>query len=129
MGAPYELTTGIQTVTTTGAVTPTAGLDISAIGATADPTICVEIFDLTAAKSATIQIEDSVNAFTASVPHITLEVSGKVDRTGGATKKFIFNKRDYPRIRWGTTSAVLRCNVVDLDGSATLKFHAWVDNG
>lgn len=53
------LTTGIQTVSTTGEITPTAGLDIAAI--TGDFTVKLRVISLTAAKTVRIQLEDSVN--------------------------------------------------------------------
>ncbi len=71
------ITTGAQTVTTTGAVTATTGLDIS--GVTGDCTVHLRIQGLSAASGtpkAVIQLEDSVNAFTASLPVALQEAQG-----------------------------------------------------
>jgi len=128
------LTTGVQTVTATGAITPTAGADIS--GMTGDVTLCLEVLSLTAAKTARIQIEDSVNGFTASIPAYVFDVSGQIgpggtSYTAGAlnpcTTKQSLRKYQLPNVRFGTASAVLRLNVTAIDASASLSLNAWLE--
>jgi hypothetical protein len=129
------LTTGLQTVTATGAVTPTAGVDIS--GMTGNFTICVEVISMTAAKTARIQIEDSVNAFTASLPLYEFNVTGQIGQggtsyTAGAynptTQKFSVEKQQLPNNRFGTASALARVNVIAIDSSASLSLNAWIES-
>ncbi len=128
------LTTGLQTVTAAGAITPTAGVDIS--GMTGDATVCVEVISMTAAKSARIQVEDSVNGFTASLPVAVFDILGQVGQggtsyTAGAynptTTKFTVRKYQLANNRFGTSSAVLRLNVTAIDSSASLSINAWIE--
>lgn len=129
------LTTGLQTVTATGAITPTAGVDIS--GMTGDATICIEVVSLTAAKTARIQIEDSVTGFTASIPVGVVDVIGQIGQggvtyTAGAynptTAKYTIRKYQLANNRFGTASAVLRLNVTALDASSSLSINAWIES-
>jgi hypothetical protein len=128
------LTTGLQTVTATGAVTATAGVDIS--GMTGDVTVCIEVISMTAAKSARIQLEDSVTAFTASIPVAVFDVIGQVGQggtsyTAGAynptTTKFTVRKYQLANNRFGVTSALLRVNVTAIDSAASLTLNAWIE--
>jgi hypothetical protein len=128
------LTTGLQTVTATGAITPTAGADIS--GMTGDVTVCVEVVSMTDAKTARIQLEDSVNAFTASIPVAVFDVIGKMGQggtsyTAGAynptTQKFTVRKYQLANNRFGTASAVLRLNVTAIDSGSSLSLNAWIE--
>jgi len=128
------LTTGLQTVTATGAITPTAGADISAM--TGDVTVCVEVVSMTAAKTARIQLEDSVNGFTASVPVAVFDVIGQLGQggtsyTAGAynptTQKFTLRKYQLANNRFGTASAVLRLNVTAIDSASSLSLNAWIE--
>lgn len=117
------ISTGVQTVTATGTVTPTAGLDVS--GITGDFTLFVEVQSQTAAKAFTIQLEESVNAFTASVADMV--VSGKGAITSAADKIFSKRKHEMPGTAIGTANAVLRANVTQLDSASTLKLRAWIE--
>jgi hypothetical protein len=123
MATLTDITTGVQTVTATGAVTATAGLDIS--GVSGDATVVVEVVSLTAAKTARIQLEDSVNAFTASIPVAVVNVIGQI--SGEYSQRFTFRKYQLPNNRFGTGSALLRVNVTAIDSAATLKLHAWLE--
>lgn len=121
------ITTGAQTVTATGAVTPTAGLDIS--GVTGDCTVHLRVQALSAASGtpkAVIQIEDSVNAFTASLPVALQEVQGTIDTK--AEMHFSWRKYQLPAARFGIGSAVLRVNVMTLGGTTpSLTLDAWLE--
>ena len=135
MATITALTTGVQTVTSTGAVTPTAGVDIS--GMTGDATVCIEVISLTAGKTARVQLEDSVNGFTASLPldvfnFVGQEGQGGTSYTAGAynptTEKLSVRKYQLPNNRFGVTSALLRLNVTAIDGSSSLSLNAWIEN-
>lgn len=118
-----EITTGVQTFTATGALTPTAGLDIS--GITGDYTIWVQVESLTAAKKCLIQLEDSVNAFTASIGVATFNPVGALAKE--ADIRYSLRKYQCPTLRAGTTSAVARINVTQIDSATTGKVHAWIE--
>jgi hypothetical protein len=122
MATNTDITTGVQTVSATGAVTPTTGLDIS--GISGDFTIFLEVTGMTAGKTARIQFEDSVNAFTASVPVAVINVTGAL--TSAASQVFDIRKYQLPNNRFGVTSAVLRVNVTAIDSGSSLSLHAWI---
>lgn len=121
------ITTGAQTVTGAGAVTPTTGLDIS--GITGDCTVHVRVLGLSSASGtpkAGIVLEDSVNAFTAAITRADKNVQGTI--TSQAETHFVFKKYELPNTRFGTASAVLRVNVVELLGTTpSLTLDAWVE--
>lgn len=134
MATLTDLTTGIQTVTATGAVTPTAGVDIS--GMTGDATLCIEVLELTSGATAAIQVEDTVNAFTAVVGQWIEQVAGQMGATSwtqGAynplSQKGSVRKYQLPNMRLGTASGKARVNVTQLTGtSPSLTLHAWIEN-
>lgn len=117
------LTTGLQTVTATGAVTPTAGLDIS--GITQDFTLWIQVQSLTAGKKATITLEDSVNGFTASVPVWSETFTGAVASANDV--KVSKRKYEKPALRAGTGSAVARLNITQIDSATTLIVQSWIE--
>ncbi len=123
-----NITTGAQTVTATGAVTAIAGLDIS--GITGDYTVHVRIQNLSAASGTpklTLQLEDSVNAFTASLPVAVKEVTGPI--ATNAEQHFTWRKYELPNLRCGTGSAVLRANVMAIGGTTpTCTLDAWLES-
>lgn len=125
MATLTDITTGAQTVTATGAVTATAGLDVS--GITGDFTIVVDVQSLTTGKTARIQIEDSANAWTASAALAVVDITGKVDSTNAASMRYSWRKYQLPNNQFGQTGGVVRVNVTALDGSSSLKLHAWVE--
>lgn len=118
-----DITTAEQTITTTGAVTPTAGLDIS--GISGDFTIKIAMRSLTAAKTCRIQLEDSVNAFTAVVAVWSTNFIGSL--TSATDEVLSIRKYQLPNNRFGTSSAVLRVNVTAIDATTTAILHAWLE--
>ena len=124
MAIPTDITTGIQTVTSTGAVTSTSGLAIS--GLSGDFTLAIEVTALTSGKTARIQLEDSTNGFTNSNPLVVWDVTGQVVDGSKSIKK-TWRKYELPNNLEGTSSAVLRVNVTVLDTGATLSLHAWIE--
>jgi hypothetical protein len=122
-----SIITGNPTVTATGAVTTTTGLDIS--GITTDCTIHLRVQALSSASGtpkATIQLEDSVNGFTAVQPVAVVECQGTIDSK--AEQHFIWRKYQLPNARFGTASAVLRANVMVLSGTTpSLQLDSWLE--
>lgn len=122
-----NISTGQQAVTTTGAVTPTGGLDIS--GISGDYTIHVRVQNLSSASGtpqADIVLEDSVNAFTAIVQVAAVNVQGTIDSK--TEQHYSFRKYQLPTLRAGTASAVLRVNVQKLNGTTpALTLDAWIE--
>jgi hypothetical protein len=122
-----SIVTGNPTVTATGAVTTTTGLDIS--GISGDYTVHLRVQGLSAASGtpkASIQLEDSVNAFTASVPVCMKEVTGTIDTKSEV--HYSWRKYELPNLRAGTGSAVLRANVSVLGGTTpSLTLDSWIE--
>lgn len=123
MAVPTDITTGVQTVSATGAVTPSTGLDIS--GVTGDFTLALEVISMTSGKTARIQFEDTTNAFAASNPIWVVNVTGKL--SGEYSDKYTIRKYQLPNNVFGTTSAKIRVNVTAIDGSSSLQLHAWLE--
>src|ERR1700677_2528559 len=80
MATLTDITTGLQTVTATGPVTPTAGLSVS--GVTGDFTVCVEVISLTAGKTARLPLESSTNAFTGVIADKVFQAIGQEGQGG-----------------------------------------------
>lgn len=124
--------TAIQTtISSTGAVN-SGNLDIS--GITGDWTIKVEIQSLTSATGTptlTLQIEDSVNAFTAVIAQHVKQFKGPINPNGTAGSGSIYyeiRKYDCPNMRFGTSSAVARLNATVLGGGTpSCILAAWVE--
>jgi len=135
MATLTDITTGLQTVTATGAVTPTAGLSIS--GVTGDFTVCVEIISLTAGKTARIQLESSTNSFTGVTADAVFQVIGQEGQggttyTAGAynptTEKFSVRKYQMQNPQnYGLAGGVARLNLIDLDSGSSLTLHGWLE--
>lgn len=109
-----NITTDAQTVSATGPVTPTTGLDIS--GITGDFTVLAEVSALSAASDAPgarIVLEDTVNAFTAALPVAVWDVAGPIV----TPVKVSWRKYELPSLRAGVANAKLRVNVVALSGT------------
>jgi len=138
----------LQTQTTITSATAATGIDISSstygFSSSAPPNalIQVRVYGLDTGDVAVIQLDDSVNSFSAFVTHRAWTVEGPVGATAatgdtggseGASSGFPANPvdfsvswRDVPAIRWGTSSAVLRVNVSSLTGSSPhLTYEAW----
>ena len=134
MATITALSTGLQTITATGAVTPVAGIDVS--GMTGDAMFCVEVVSMTSGKTARIQLEDTTNAFTASAALCVFDVVGQIGQGGVAfatntlnvtTVKQSVRKYQLPNSNIGITSGKVRLNVTAIDSSAELALNAWIE--
>ncbi len=119
-------------VSATGAVG--AGADIS--GITGDFTLHLRVQAASAASgtiTATIMFEDTVNAFTATLPvciadHINGNVNANAPSTGAVEKHFTWRKYQISNLRAGTASAKVRPNVYVLGGTTpSLTIDAWIE--
>lgn len=115
------------TVSAAGAIGGTTGLDIS--GVTGDFTIRLNVRKLTSASGtprARIVLEDTVNAFTASIPIASENIEGPFPEETPVA--FSWRKYDVPSLRAGTANARLRINVVELSGTTpSLAIEGFVD--
>ena len=112
--------TTLQAAVTKTAAFASTGVDISAL--TGDFTVVLEVKKLTADAGQTpvvqFALEDSVNAFTDSVPVATFNMSGAVNQDGKQHgRKMTWRKRDLKGVRAGTASGVLRLNLVGISGT------------
>lgn len=129
---------GLQTVSTTGAVTPTTGAYIG--GITGDITLCCEVISMTAGSTARIQFEDSVNGFTAVTPLWEVNIIGQMGQGGTSftagstsagynptTEKFSIRKYALPSNNFGVASAVIRANVLAITAASSLTLNSWFE--
>jgi hypothetical protein len=120
----------LQAPTTQTAAFASASVDISALSANADFTVELDITKLTAnagqTPRAVFSVEDSVNAFTATIPRAVVTHAGALNADGKQNgAKFTWRKRDLVGLRAGTTSAVLRLNLTELTGTgASISYKA-----
>ena len=136
----YDISTGLQTVTATGAVT--GSLDTSALSATLDYTIVVVIAGLTAGATATIHIEDTASstAFSDAQEQAAFTVTGAIGEPAEvqlSTRKYAVGSGDSglaadtvdgsTAARFGAANTKLRANVTALSGtSPSLSLHAFI---
>jgi len=105
-----------QPITATGPIAPSAGLDIS--GMSGDYMLQIDVISLSAAAGtpkARVIIEDTVNAFTASIPVCELNLIGPIVPSAPITQTWRSDRA--PSLRLGTANAKLRGNVVGLEGT------------
>jgi hypothetical protein len=117
-----DITTGAQTVTTTGAVTGT--MDTSAL--TVRPVIRLIIAALTAGATARIAIEDTANSseFSDAQTAAVFDVTGPIGDP--AEVELSITPDLTPSMRIGATHNQLRANVTQLTGSSpSLTVHAF----
>ena len=108
------LTTDPQTLTAAGPAAPTTGLDIS--GLSGDYTLEITVQALSSVSGtpkARVALEDTVNAFTNAFAVVEMNVQGPIT----VPITHLFRSDEAPSLRLGTTSAKLRLNVYELDGT------------
>lgn len=92
---------------------------------TGDWTLRARLESLTAAKNVEIAVEDSVDGIT-WITRYARNVKGAIS-TSAMLDLFTLRKYDYPMLRFGTASAVLRVNILAIDGSATAVTTVWIE--
>jgi len=122
-----------QTVTKTSAGTGTS-VDISdlnpapAVGSSADYILRITVQQFAASAEATahalarISFPDSVNAFSASLPGPSFAFESPI--VAGAPLTRSVRAQDYPGLRLGVGSAVMRCNLDALTAGSTIVYQA-----
>lgn len=88
-----------------------SSIDIS--GITGDWALEITVQSLSAGGSARLTFDDSVDAFTASLPGPVVHVAGTINQP----KTFVFTKKDWPNLRFGTASAVGRLAIKAISGT------------
>jgi hypothetical protein len=109
-------------VTKTAAFVGTA-FDVSAI--TGDYTVFIRVIDLKG--TVRLHFADSLDNFVAdNLPGPCFSMKGTLTKDATVTKSFL--RRDFPSLRFGTTSAKLRLDVAELTGDATksVTYEAWI---
>ncbi len=103
--------TAVSAKATQTSATNNSSIDISAI--TGDWTLVITVFALTG--TCRLAIQDSVDAFTTPLggPHISF--SGTI--ASSYPKRYTFTKKDFPDLRFGVTSAVLRSALTAITAS------------
>jgi hypothetical protein len=118
--------TPIQVSVTKVAAFNGASLDISAL--TGDWTICFEVQTVLGSDtSLRFTFQDSVDAFTTTVAGPSFSVYGPSAKTN--SRKFSLKKQDFPDLRFGIASAVLRLALTRVTGgSASVTYQAWLES-
>ena len=72
---------------------------------------------------------DSVDNFSAELPGPCLHIEGPVDSTNPITRSFQWNQ--FSALRFGTVSAELRFNLVEITATSTptVTYEAWIEYG
>jgi hypothetical protein len=126
MAVPTAITNGVQTVTSTGAVSPTAGVSIANV--VGDFTACLLITNMTAGKSCRIQLEASSNSFETSDLVAVFEWAGL--QMPQADLRVSWRRYQLPSSGendFGVMGVFLRANVTQLDAGATLACRVWLE--
>lgn len=114
----------ITTVTATGPVTPSAGLDVSAvIGAWR---ICCQILGQTAGKKFQVVLEGSFDNFATCKTHLIAGGTGAIS----ASADCLFSVKKHELESFciiGFVDGKLRCNVTALDAGSSLRMRCWVE--
>ena len=125
--ARTNITTGVQTVTATGAVT--GSLDTSALSG--DFTVKIRIVSLSSASgtpTCIIALQDTANAsaFSEAIDCAVVHANGTVLTV--ADKTFPFKKQDISNTRFGVANSKLRLYVWVLGGTTpSLKVEGWIE--
>lgn len=115
-------------VSKTAAATGT-GVDVSAL--TGDWTLKLHIESMADSVTATLPVVrfafvDTVNSFTASLTGPTASFSGTL---GSSYDKVVsWKKADFPDLRIGTPSALLRLDLTKIESGGTIVYNAWIES-
>lgn len=122
MAKNTDITTGVQAVSATGAVT--GSLDTSAL--VGDYTVFIEVLGLTAGKTAIVAIEDTANvtpfsdAIQVWVEHFVGGLASAND-VGVSRRKY-----QMPGTRFGVANSKLRANALSITATPGLSIHVWL---
>lgn len=114
-------------VTRTAAANGTSLSIASAALAAADWTLCIEVQAMNDQNVARFGFYDSVDAFTAKIAGPQFCISGRI--TPDASRRFYVTKKDFPGLRFGTASAVLRVELTSIAGGASqsITYQSWLE--
>lgn len=119
------ISTVLAKTTSTAAATGGTQLDIS--GVTGDWTLVLEVLAMNDGNACRFGFQDSVDAFTNNLAGPTISLSGKL--TSSAPRRFTVTKKDFPNLRCGVASAVLRLNLLEITGSSkSVTYQAWLES-
>lgn len=116
----------IQSVSSVGPVTPTEGLDVSAV--VGDWTLRCQVLAMTANKTFRIAVEGSFDAFVTVKTHMIACGGGSIDKAADKT----YAARRYQLDSFGVIGYLdgrLRVNVIELQAGATLQLRVWLEHG
>ena len=112
-------------VTKTAAFNGTTEVDVSGIDG--DWTLVLNIQAAAALTFARFAFEDSVDAFSASLSGPAFSIAGLTTAQG--SRRFAVKKADFPSLRLGTASAVLRVSLTQITGTdASVTYDAWIES-
>lgn len=120
---PTTITTGYQTATTAGPLTPSTGISIASMSGDAE--IQINISNLTG--KARLQIEDTVDAFAHAEAIAVFDVQGNFSPSAPLTLSVPASQ--LADLRIGATGAAIRANLIAIDGTgATITAEALILN-
>lgn len=119
------LITAVQALATKTSTFDGSSIDISSATTFKDWTLVVEVQNLVG--TARFAFEDSVDAFSNNIVGPTISLTGAIVKS--ESKRFTFRSYDFPSMRFGTASAVLRLSLTQITGSsATVTYQAWIES-
>ncbi len=117
-----DITTGVQTVTGTGAVTGS----LATASLTGDYTVKLRIDALPAGETAIVAVEDTANASAFSEP-IQVAVAHFKGLGNAEGNVFSWPKNQIPGTRFGASNTKLRFNVLSKTSSGNMKLYGWLE--
>lgn len=102
-----------------------SSVDIS--GITGDWTLVLEVMAQNDGNTTRFIFQDSVDAFTNNIGGPAASVSGQIVTAGGP-RRYTWTKKDFPSLRFGTASAVLRLALAEHTGSSkSVTYQSWIE--
>ena len=101
------------------------GASVSVAAIAGDWTIKIQVGSLTQGKKARIVVEDSVDAFGTSLSGPAFSFLGGFGVENDHVRSI--KKADFPSLRLGTASAVLRAKLAELDPAASITYKVWIE--
>jgi hypothetical protein len=118
----YDITTGVQTATATGAVTGV----LSTSAMSGQFTIFVDICGLGIGQTATVAIQDTASStpFSDANTVASFNVAGQITSQADVMQSRL--SFESPAVRFGAANTALRANVTALSGG-TITLHAFLE--